>query len=73
MPTPHDAKRPEAPNLPVWVTVPVAFLVAFALGEFYDFAWWQRIVAVVLTALALEAVNQAVRRGTRRGHAGNRV
>ncbi|MGH4027923.1 hypothetical protein ACQB60_03165 [Actinomycetota bacterium Odt1-20B] len=61
-PTTSDAKKPEIPSLPIWVTVPIGFVVAFILGEYYDFEWWQRFVTVVTASFLVEAINQAVRR-----------
>ncbi|MCX3061482.1 hypothetical protein [Streptomyces beihaiensis] len=47
------------------MTVPTGVVVASVLDGVYGLPWWQRCVAVVLTAFVLEAVHQAVRRSRR--------
>ncbi len=61
-PTMSDKKKTEFPTLPVWLSVTVGFAVAFALGEYYGFPWWLRLVAVGAVSLVIEAANQIVRR-----------
>ncbi|MER6382846.1 hypothetical protein [Streptomyces sp. NPDC001250] len=69
-PTASNAKKPEIPNLPVWINIPVGFLVAFVLGESYAFAWWQRFGTVIIVTLLLESINQAARRAAQRRKSG---
>jgi hypothetical protein len=54
--------KPEVPTLPVWITIPLGFALAFFLGEYFDFAWWQRFASVVAVSLLVEGINQLVRR-----------
>ncbi|MEU5438810.1 hypothetical protein AB0G73_36535 [Streptomyces sp. NPDC020719] len=58
----NDTQKPDVPALPLWTTIPVAFVVTFVLGEHYGLAWWQRFAAMATIGLVLEAANQAVRR-----------
>ncbi|MGI5338563.1 hypothetical protein ACQEVS_14740 [Streptomyces sp. CA-181903] len=62
-PTAHvPAKKSEAKNLPLWVTIPVALAIAYILDELCGFARWQRFAVVAAASVALEGANQAVRR-----------
>lgn len=54
--------KPEVPNLPIWLTLPVGFVVALILGEHYGCPWWLRSIVVIAVILIIEAANQAVRR-----------
>ncbi|TJZ54152.1 hypothetical protein FCH28_13255 [Streptomyces piniterrae] len=63
-------KKQDIPNLPIWLTIPIGFVVALILGEHYGAPWWLRSIAVIAVSLVIEAVNQAVRRMASRGKDG---
>ncbi|RII20314.1 hypothetical protein DSC45_03740 [Streptomyces sp. YIM 130001] len=56
------AAKTEAKRLPIWVTILAGIAVSFICGEFFHFPYWARLVTVAVAALALEGVNQFVRR-----------
>ncbi|MFJ6514994.1 hypothetical protein ACIQMO_13455 [Streptomyces sp. NPDC091406] len=56
------SSKGEAKPLPFAVHFVISFATGYVCGEFFGFPWWQRLIAVVVTVMALEGANQAVGR-----------
>ncbi|MFD5202418.1 hypothetical protein ACFWM7_20195 [Streptomyces sp. NPDC058375] len=65
-PSRSTSSNGEVETLPFAVGLVISVGTGYVCGEFFGFPWWLRLIAVVVTVMALEGANQAVGRARAR-------